>query len=145
MKLSIGCDHGGFLLKEAIKKYLSDKGHIVYDCGCYSQERVDYPVYAGLVCKSIQEKKAEMGILICTTGVGMSIAANKYKGIRAALISNIDACEFSRRHNDSNVLCLGAKYIKEKEAFAFADEFLNTEFAGGRHARRLAMIDEIIR
>ena len=111
MKLSIASDHGGFLLKEEVLNYLKEKGYDVIDEGCYSQDRVDYPVFAVKVSDDVFDKKADFGILICTSGIGMSICANKHKGIRAALVMNEDAAKFSRLHNNANVICMGAKYL----------------------------------
>ncbi len=142
MKIAIGSDHGGFELKEKLKSYLESKGYDVIDEGCFSLERVDYPVYCGLVCKAVQKKEADWGILVCTTGIGMSICANKYKGIRAALVHNNDMARLTREHNDSNVLCLSQKYTLIDEAEEFVDTFLNTEFTFGRHLNRVKMIEE---
>ena len=114
MRISIGSDHGGFLLKEDVKNYLLSKGYDVLDEGCYSTDRVDYPVYASKVCKSMQDNKADVGVLICTSGIGMSICANKHKGVRAALVMNEDASKFSRLHNNAKVICMGAKYLSKE-------------------------------
>ena len=102
MKISIGCDHGGFALKEKIVKYLNSKGHEVIDHGCYDEGRVDYPHYGLKVGKDIQNKNADYGVLVCTTGIGMSIVANKVKGVRAALVTNLEAARLTREHNNSN-------------------------------------------
>lgn len=143
MKLSIGSDHGGFLLKEDVKNYLTNKGYDVIDEGCYSADRVDYPTYASKVSDDVYEKKADFGILICTSGIGMSICANKHKGIRAALVMNEDAAKFSRLHNNANVICMGAKYLNKDEACHFIEVFLETEFEGGRHEKRVEMINNL--
>lgn len=143
MKLSIGSDHGGFLLKEEVKNYLISIGFNVIDEGCPSADRVDYPTYASLVAKDVQEKRADFGILICTSGIGMSICANKHKGIRAALVMNEDAAKFSRLHNNANVICMGAKYLTKDEACRFVKIFLSTEFEGGRHEKRVEMINNL--
>ncbi|MBP5408125.1 MAG: ribose 5-phosphate isomerase B [Bacilli bacterium] len=142
MKLSIASDHGGFLLKEEVKNYLIEKGYDVIDEGCYSQDRVDYPVYASKVCKDVQDL-ACVGVLICTSGIGMSMCANKHKGIRAALVMNEDAAKFSRLHNNANVICMGAKYLNKEEACHFIEVFLETEFEGGRHEKRVEMINNL--
>ncbi len=142
MKISIASDHGGFLLKEEVRKYLSQKYEVI-DEGCYSADRVDYPVYADKVCVDMQNKKADVGVLICTSGIGMSICANKHKGIRAALVMNEDAAKFSRLHNDANVICMGAKYLNKDEACHFIEVFLSTEFEGGRHQNRVNMINSL--
>lgn len=141
MRIAIGSDHGGFLLKEDVKKYLSDNGYEVKDFGCNGLESVDYPEYAHKVAYSVSTSEVVFGILICTTGVGMSIASNKVKGIRACLAGNIDMCKMSREHNDANVLCLGAKYVDTHNAILYIDTFLKTPFAGGRHQRRVNAIE----
>ncbi len=145
MKISIGSDHGGFVLKENVKKHLLDLKYDVIDCGCNSLDSVDYPVYAEKVCEKVQSHECEFGVLVCTSGIGMSICANKYDGIRAALVLNEDASKYSRMHNNCNVICLGAKYMNEDEANHYVDNFLNTLFEGGRHSRRVEMIDNIIK
>lgn len=142
MKIAIGSDHGGFELKEKIKSHLESVGHTVFDEGCYSTERVDYPVYCAKVCKKVQSKEADYGVLVCTTGIGMSICANKYKGIRAALVHNNDMAKMTREHNDSNILCLSQKYTLFDEAIEFVDTFLSTDFTYGRHLNRVKMIEE---
>lgn len=141
MRISIGSDHGGFLLKQQ----LVDALHIeweIFDEGTYSQESVDYPVYAQQVCDDVVSKKSDLGILICTTGIGMCISANKVKEIRAALVTNVDGATLARQHNDSNVLCLGAKYTPFEEAIKIARAFVNAEFEGGRHERRVGLIQK---
>ena len=143
MKISIGCDHGGFLLKEEVKKHLEENGIEVDDCGCYSQERVDYPIHGIKVAKKVGKKECDYGILICTTGIGMSIVANKIKGVRAALVTNLEAASLTREHNNSNIICLGAKYTTVSEANSYVDKFISTEFAGGRHENRVNMIIEV--
>lgn len=142
MKIAIGSDHGGFALKEQLREYLESEGHKVIDEGCYSLDRVDYPIYCKAVCKSVQSGESDYGVLICTTGIGMSICANKYKGIRAALVHNSDMAKMTREHNDSNVLCLSQKYTLFDEAKEFVDVFLATGFSGGRHLNRIKMIEE---
>ncbi len=142
MKISIASDHGGFLLKEEVRKYLAQKYEVIDD-GCYSTDRVDYPMFADKVCVDMQNKKADVGVLICTSGIGMSICANKHKGIRAALVMNEDAAKFSRLHNDANVICMGAKYLNKDEACHYVEIFLSTEFEGGRHQNRVDMINNL--
>lgn len=142
MKLAIGSDHGGYLLKEEIKKYLSMEKIEFVDYGCGSLESVDYPVYAKKVSQAVASKEADYGILICTTGVGMCITSNKTKGARAVLVTNEDMCKFSREHNNSNVLCFGAKYTTIAMAKKYIEIFLNTPFAMGRHERRVNMIEQ---
>ncbi len=140
--IAIGCDHGGFLLKEAIVAYLKDKDIAFTDFGTYDEESVDYPIYAKKVSKAVQKGDCEFGILCCGTGIGMSIAANKHKGIRAALVCDSFSAEMTRRHNDANVLCMGGRVLDIKSGVAFAEIFLNTPFEGGRHSKRVAMLEE---
>ncbi|MGL5277868.1 MAG: ribose 5-phosphate isomerase B [Cetobacterium sp.] len=141
MKIALGADHGGFALKEIVKKHLEDKGFEVLDKGCYSTESVDYPVYAKAVANSILNKEADFGILICGTGIGISIAANRFKGIRAALCSNTTMAKLTREHNDANILALGARMTGDILALEIVDEFLKTEFLGGRHLTRIQAIE----
>ena len=143
MKISIGADHGGYKLKEEIKKYLEEKEIEFIDLGTNSEERVDYPVIAKKVCESIQAGKAELGILICKTGYGMSIVANKFKGIRCATCYNEQSAKFAKSHNNINVLGLGAEYLSINEAICILRMVLATEFEGGRHNERLNIIKEI--
>ena len=141
MKIALGADHGGFALKEIVKKHLEDKGFEVLDKGCYSTESVDYPVYAKAVANSILNKEADFGILICGTGIGISIAANRFKGIRAALCSNTTMAKLTREHNDANILALGARLTGDVLALEIVDEFLKTELLGGRHLTRIQAIE----
>lgn len=141
MKIALGADHGGFALKEIVKKHLEDRGFEVLDKGCYSTESVDYPVYAKAVANSILNKEADCGILICGTGIGISIAANRFKGIRAALCSNTTMAKLTREHNDANILALGARMTGDVLALEIVDEFLKTEFLGGRHLTRIKAIE----
>ena len=143
MKIAIGADHGGYQLKEEIKKYLTDKEIEYKDFGTNSEERVDYPVIAKEVCKSIQNKEADLGIIICKTGYGMSIVANKFKGIRCAACYTEESAKFAKSHNNINVLALGAEYLSTNEAICILRMILATEFEGGRHNVRLNMIQEI--
>ena len=143
MKLAIGSDHGGFELKEYLKKYLDKEGVEYKDFGTFSKGRCDYPDFAKEVGAKVAYGDFERGLLICTTGVGMSITANKYYGARAALCHNVDGAKFSRLHNDANILCLGAKYVRKRLAKKILKTFLETEFEGGRHERRLKKIQSI--
>lgn len=143
MMLAIGCDHGGFSLKAAVKNHLERLGHKVEDFGCYSEDSVDYALVAEKVGQAVAEKKADFGFLVCSTGIGISIAANKVKGVRAALCSDSFSAEMTRRHNNANVLCMGGKIVDEKKALELVDIFLATEFEGGRHQRRIDQISEI--
>ncbi|MGN0654030.1 MAG: ribose 5-phosphate isomerase B [Oscillospiraceae bacterium] len=140
--LSIGCDHGGYALKLEILKYLDEKGIEYNDMGC-NGESCDYPDIAHEVCTLIQKGEAEKGILICGTGIGISISANKHKGIRAALCTDEYMAKYTRLHNDANVLCLGGRVIGGGVAVEIVDAFLSTEFEGGRHQRRIDKITEL--
>ena len=139
--LFLGCDHAGFELKEQLKEYLKENKIDFTDCGCYNTESCDYPVQAYNVCKRLKE--GDLAILICGTGIGISIAANKVKGIRAACCSEPYSAEYSRMHNDANVLCLGGRVIDIERAKEMVNLFLNTEYAGGRHSKRVKMLSEI--
>lgn len=140
--IALGSDHGGFEIKEAIKKHLTEKGIPFRDFGCFDTESVDYPNYAGIVSRSVQQGESRLGILCCGTGIGMSIAANKHKGIRAAVLADEFSAEMTRRHNDANVLCLGGRIIDSEKAVKLADIFINTPFDGGRHTRRVEMLEQ---
>ena len=141
--IALGADHGGFCLKEAIIEYL-EKNNIEYkDYGFYSESSVDYPIYAKKAADSVTSGEAEKGILCCGTGIGISIAANKVKGIRAAVVTNEFCAEMTRRHNDANILCMGGRVISPEKAVKLTEIFLNTEFEGGRHERRIAQISKI--
>jgi len=148
MTISIGCDHGGFLLKEEIKNHLIEQGVHVLDKGCYNTGRVDYPIYARDVANDVKEKVANFGILVCTTGIGMSIAANKVKGVRAALVTNDESAKLTREHNNSNVICLGAKFTSSEEANRWVELFINQPFDGeihedSRHIQRVNLINKM--
>ena len=141
--IAIGCDHGGYKLKEEIKKYLEEKEMEYKDLGCMNEERVDYPNIAEEVAKCVQNSECERGILICRSGVGMSIVANKFKGIRCALCHNEFTAKYSRLHNNSNILAMGADDVTVNEAICILRMWLATEFEGGRHKERLEIIKEI--
>jgi ribose 5-phosphate isomerase B len=140
LRIALGCDHGGFLLKPAVLEALADAGCDVIDCGAYSTDSVDYPDYAKLVAEKVVSKEAELGIVICGTGIGISIAANKVKGIRAALCSDTFSARMSREHNNANILALGARVIGPSLAQDIVKAFLSGSFAGGRHAIRVDKI-----
>ncbi len=141
--LAIGCDQGGYGLKLEVMKYLDDKGIAYKDCGTYSPDSVDYPVYARAVVKEILSGNCEKGIIICGTGIGVSMVANRYKGIRAALCGDCFSAEATRLHNDANVLTMGARVVGPGLACKIVETFLNTPFSGEeRHVRRVKMIDE---
>ena len=141
--IAIGSDHGGYKLKEEIKKYLSEIGIEYKDFGTDSEERTDYPIYAKKVAESIQNKECDKGILICRSGIGMSIVANKFKGIRCAKCNDEEEAKYSRMHNDANILALGADYIDTSKAIKIVRMWIATEFEGGRHQERIQIIDEI--
>lgn len=142
--IAIASDHGGFAMKEDILAHLKAKGVQVEDLGCYSEASVDYPVYCDKVCKGILAGTYERGILVCGTGVGMSIAANKYPGIRASLCSDCYSAQMTMEHNDSNVLCLGGRTVGVELAKMIVDTYLSASFSGlEKHARRVAMIGEL--
>ncbi len=140
--IALGCDHGGLEIKNAIADYLKSKGIQFVDVGTYTSDSVDYPVYAKKLCKEIVDGNCDKGILCCGTGIGMSIAANKIKGIRAAVLSDEFSAEMTRRHNNSNVLCLGGRVLDCENAVKLADIFLNTPYEGGRHDKRVAMLED---
>ena len=141
MKIALGCDHGGLELKNAIIEDLKNKGVEFIDFGTTTTDSVDYPVYAKKVCAAVQSGECVLGILCCGTGIGMSMTANKQKGIRAAVLSDAFSAEMTRRHNHANVLCLGGRVIDSAKAVELANIFLNTPYEGGRHDKRIAMME----
>ena len=142
-RIAIGADHAGYRLKEFVKKLLEEKGFEVVDVGTYSEERCHYPEYARKVAKMVSEGEVSRGVLICGSGIGMSIVANKFKRVRAALCHNIYSAKFSRLHNNSNVLCLGGRVTGEDLTREIVETWLNTPFEGGRHQERLNLISQI--
>jgi ribose 5-phosphate isomerase B len=140
MKIAIGCDHGGYILKEKLITYLKEKGHNVIDAGCYCSQSCDYSLYALKTAELVSKKIADRGILICKSGIGNTIAANKVKGVRAALCGNVSQARLSRQHNDANILSLGALYVDEKLAKRMLSVWLKAGFLAGRHARRIRQI-----
>jgi len=145
VRVALGADHRGFGLKEELKRWLAVRGHVVIDFGPASADRVDYPDYAFRVADAVARHKADRGILMCSTGIGMSIAANKVPGVRAALADSVRLARLSREHNDANVLCLGADIVSATEARRIVGVWLKTEFAGGRHARRVRKLARVSR
>lgn len=143
MKIALGCDHGGFVAKDAVIFYLAQNGFEVLDFGTFSEESCDYPDYALKVCEKVVSKECDKGILICGTGIGMSIAANKVNGIRCAHVTDEFSAEMTRRHNDTNVIALGARITKTEDIVKLVDIFLHTEFDGGRHATRVEKVMQI--
>ena len=143
MKISIGCDHGGYALKETVKAMLIEQGHDVLDVGCHSTESVDYPLFGEAAARAVASGECEKGIVICTTGIGISIAANKVKGIRCAHCADTLTAEMTRRHNDANMLAMGAGITGVNLAKKMVEVFLSAEFEGGRHQRRVDQLNAI--
>ena len=144
MKIVIGCDHAATELKETVKAHLTAKGYDVTDVGTYSSDSCHYPVYAHAACEKILNGECELGILICGTGIGMSMAANKHKGIRAACCSDTFSARFTREHNDANILCFGARVVGQGLALDLVDAFLGAEYLNnGNHVTRVAMLSDI--
>ena len=144
-KIAIGCDHGGFEMKNELVDFLKEMGCEVGDFGLIEKAPIDYPIIAEKVATAVSSGEYELGILVCGTGIGMSLAANKVKGIRAAACSEVYSAKFTRLHNNSNILCLGGRVIGPETAKIMVDAFVNTEFEGGRHQRRVDMIDALER
>ena len=143
MKIAIGADHGGYPLKDAVIAHLKKNGYECVDFGCYSPERCDYPVYGEKVGRAVAGGECDLGVLICGTGIGISLAANRVKGIRAAVCSEPYSAQLTREHNNANIICFGARVVGEGTALMIVDSFLNAKFMGGRHAERVAMLDDI--
>ena len=143
MKIALGCDHGGYALKCDIIKLLEAKGYAYEDFGCHSLDSCDYPDFGAAAAKAVAEGKCDMGIVVCTSGIGISIAANKVKGIRCAHCADCLQAEMTRRHNNANVLAMGAGLTGTNVALRMVEVFLNTEFEGGRHQRRVDLLDAI--
>lgn len=141
--IAIGCDHGGYKLKEEIKKYLEEKEITYIDIGTYTEERTDYPIYAQKVAEKILSKECDKGILVCRSGAGMTIVANKFKGIRAANIHNEEEAKFAKADDNINVITLGGDYLTVNEAICIIRNWLGTEFKGGKYQERLEMITKI--
>ena len=139
----LGADHGGFELKNTIKTHLENKGYTVIDVGTNSSDSCDYPIFASRLCEKIQNGEADLGILVCGTGIGMSMAANKHKGIRAACCSDTFSARLTRLHNNANVLCIGARVVGAGLGIDLVEEFVNAEFEGDRHIKRLSLIEDI--
>ncbi len=140
MKIGIGSDHAGYVMKSAVIKHLEEKELEFIDYGTFKEESVNYPDYALKVSKAVADGEVDYGILICGTGIGMSITANKVKGIRAALVHDVETSRMSRLHNNANIMCLGGRILEEKLALEMVDVWLNTSFEGGRHENRLKLI-----
>ncbi len=143
MRIHIGADHAGFTLKEAVREHLVEAGHDVTDVGAYSEESVDYPVIAEKVGRAVASGAADRGVIVCGTGLGVAIAANKVRGVRAVQVMTPAFAEMARRHNDANVVTLAGRSIGSDEAFPIVDVFLSTDFEGDRHQRRVDQISAI--
>ncbi len=143
MKIAIASDHGGFALKQNVIMYLEAEGHEVSDLGCYSEESVDYPQFGRSCAQAVARHNADRGIVICGSGIGISIAANKVKGIRCALCTSVEMAKLSRQHNNANMLALGGRLTELADALDIVRAWLTTEFEGGRHERRVAQLDEM--
>lgn len=141
MKISIAADHGGLQLKNALAEYLTNNGHEVVDFGTYTADSCDYPDFAHKAASAVADGSCERGIVVCTTGIGVSMVANKHKGVRCALCTNDDQAKFTRLHNDANMIAFGARYTTEYMAKQMLDVFLATEFEGGRHQKRVDKIE----
>lgn len=140
MKLAIGSDHAGFLLKQSLIEFLKELGHEVMDFGCHSEDSIDYPDYAHPVAEEVEAQRVNLGILICGSGNGISMTANKHQGIRCALCWNPEIARLARQHNDANIVSLPARFINTQTAIEIVRDFISTEFEGGRHATRVAKI-----
>lgn len=143
MKIALGADHGGFELKEKVKTHLIKKGYEVLDLGTNSTDSVDYPEFGHAVGHAVVDKKVEFGIVVCGTGIGISIAANKVPGVRAALCTNTTMARLTREHNNANILAMGGRIIGDVLALEMVDTFLDTEFQGGRHENRINKIESV--
>ena len=141
--IAIGCDHGGYKLKQEVKKYLEELGIEYKDYGTDSEERTDYPIYAKKVAEAVSKKECEKGILLCRSGHGMAVVANKFKNVRAANFASEEEATFAKADDDINIATLGADYISVKEAICIIRKWLGTEFKGGRYQERIKMIEEI--
>lgn len=145
MRIAVGSDHRGFQLKDKIRAMLQSKGHEVSDVGTQGSGSVDYPDFAHVVAEKVRDREADRGVLICGTGIGMAITANKFRGVRAAPCADEVSAELSRRHNDANILCLSGDMLSVRAAERIVEVWLATEFEGGRHSRRIGKIEEIER
>lgn len=140
MKLALGADHAGFLMKESVAAHLRSSGHEIIDFGTHSADRVDYPDYAHPLARAVENGDVDLGILVCGSGNGVCITANRHTGVRAVLAWLPEVAALGRQHNDANVLCLPARYVSDAEAFQIVDQFLSASFEGGRHAQRVQKI-----
>lgn len=141
-KIAIGSDHAGFALKNTLAEWLSEQGYLINDCGTFSEASCDYPDYAKCVARAVSTQQARFGVLVCGSGIGVSIVANKIRRVRAALVQNVEQAKLSRQHNDANVLCLGARFTSPELAKEILQAWLAADFEGGRHAKRVDKIEE---
>lgn len=143
MIIAMASDHGGFALKKMVKEHLTERGFKIVDLGTHSEESVDYPQYGKACGEAVASGKADLGIVVCGTGIGISIAANKVKGVRCGLCTSVEMAELTKKHNNANVLALGGRTTEPELALQIVDAWLDTEFEGGRHQRRVNMLDEM--
>ena len=143
LKIAVASDHGGFALKEKVKEHLVQRGFEVDDLGTHSEESVDYPVYGKACGEAVASGKADLGVVVCGTGIGISIAAHKVKGIRCGLCTSVEMAHLTKQHNNANILALGGRTTEPELALKIVDEWLDTEFEGGRHQRRVDMLDQM--
>ena len=143
LKIAVASDHGGFALKEKVKEHLVQRGFEVDDLGTHSEESVDYPAYGKACGEAVTSGKADLGVVVCGTGIGISIAANKVKGVRCGLCTSVEMAKLTKQHNNANILALGGRTTAPELAMEIVDAWLDTEFEGGRHQRRVNMLDEM--
>ena len=143
MKIAVASDHGGFALKEKVEEHLMQRGFEVEDLGTHSEDSVDYPAYGKACGEAVASGKADLGVVVCGTGIGISIAANKVKGIRCGLCTSVEMAHLTKQHNNANILALGGRTTEPDLALKIVDEWLDTEFEGGRHQRRVDMLDQM--
>ena len=143
MKIAVAADHGGYKLKEKVKEHLLERGIEVEDLGTHSEESVDYPIYGKLCGEAVASGQADLGVVVCGTGIGISIAANKVHGIRCGLCTSVEMAHLTKQHNNANILALGGRTTGEELAVEIVDEWLDTQYEGGRHQRRVEMLDNL--
>ena len=143
MKIAVAADHGGYKLKEKVKEHLLERGIEVEDLGTHSEESVDYPIYGKLCGEAVASGQADLGVVVCGTGIGISIAANKVHGIRCGLCTSVEMAHLTKQHNNANILALGGRTTGEELAMEIVDEWLDTQYEGGRHQRRVEMLDRM--
>ncbi len=144
MRIAVGSDHAGFLMKEALAEFLRSRGHEVVDCGCYTEERCDYPEFGAAVGRAVASGDAELGLGVCGSGVGIGMAANKIPGVRAATVHDVTSARMARRHNNANVICFGERFVGPQVALDALEAFLSATFEGGRHEARVEKLDALL-